>query len=341
FVTRLEKTPSNVFVNAAESYLENVIPARVGLGGAGMHFAVASLFAKDTRRLQLFNYHAKNECYERFEAGKQRIAFGRTIMRSGITQSEKKFSFAVLYLGQQNIIGYISVDLDRQEFDDMLELASSAFRNNNLNELLGILKRFFGSERYSFANLFRDEKRKILKQITSRNMRRAESDFREIYEDNYQLMASLHKSHIPVPKAYQNVVQFIVNADLHRYFEQDFMSIRELQRLSSELEKWDVQLSNEESFMLAASERIFYEIRNVYLNEVSIDQIKRLNTILQIIKKMGLELDIWKSQNFYFSKMQGYQRGDWVFASEEWRTTFLKLGHLLGVKVDQLSDVTV
>jgi len=39
--------------------------------------------------------------------------------------------------------------------------------------------------------------------------------------------------------------------------------------------------------------------------------------------------------------MEGHQEGQWVFASEEWKESFLQLGKWLKVKVDALTAVSV
>ncbi len=339
FERRLEKAPSNVYENGASSFRDHVVPTRVGLIRAGMHFAVSSLFEENPEKLSLFNYVAESKFLERIKAGNQKLSIGQTTMKSLITHSEKHYSFAVVYLGQQNIIGNISTDMKPADFEEMHEKITQAFRQHDLGGVIGLMQAYFGSEKYTFRHLFRDEKRKILKQITGRNLKQAESSFRDIYNDNYQLMSEMRSSNIPVPKAYKNVVQFIVNADLHRFFEKGTVKIKELQRLGRELKKWDIQLGNEQSFKLAAGERFFYELRTLSSSNVPLKHIQLLNEILETVQQMGLEPDIWKSQNLYFSMMQGYKKGDWVFANEEWKAAFMKLGELLKVKVIDLVQV--
>ena len=341
FIEMLEKSPSNVYENGAVSFREQVGPTRVGLIRAGMHYAVASLFEKYPEKLSLFNYTAESELLDRIEAGNQKLSIGRSTMKSTITRSEKHFSFAVIYLGQQNIIGYISTDMKRSFYDEMHDKIIKAFRHSDLGDVIGLMQFYFGNEKYTFRNLFRDEKRKILKKITGRNLKMAENNFRELYNDNYQLMSEMLNSNIPVPKAYTNVVQFVVNADLHRFFEQGKLDIKELQRLARQLKKWNIQLGNEQSFKLAAGERLFYELRGLVSASLPIEHIQMLNNILQTLKDMGLEPDIWKSQNEYYHMMMGFKRGEWVFASDEWRAVFIELGKLLKVKLVKLEKAAV
>jgi len=258
FLSRLAEAPSNVpeFGNAADSYRTNVMPARVDLERVGMHYAASSLFEEYPEKLSLFNYLATSEDFERLKAGMQRLVIGRTVVKSRVTHSEKLFSFAVLYLGQQNMIGNISTSMSVDEYHSMKESLENAFRETNLSQMIGIMQEHFGSEKFSIWSLFQDEKRKILRQITEQSLEQADLAFQEIYNDNYQLMTSMLKSGVPIPKVYRNAIEYVVNRDLHYFFEQDFLFIRELQRLENELDKWDIKLLDPRSFTRAAGERI-------------------------------------------------------------------------------------
>ncbi len=329
FVHRLSKAKSNVYADGAFSYINHVLPTTVNLEGAGIHYAVASLFEQQPEEMELFNYHAKSEYFKRETAGKLILNFGRTIMKSKVTYSEKPFNFVVLYLGQQNIISSVSLDISKERFMEMEERISKAFHANQLGDVIAIMHEYFGRETFSFQHLFRDEKRKILKKITKQNLSKAEKSFRNIYNDNYQLMSSTLQSGIPIPKAYNNVVQYIVNADLHRFFTFDNLSISELKRLSAELEKWDIQLNNSESFKLAAGERIFYEIRKIENADIPIEELRLLIEILETLHAMGLDPNIWKSQNLYAKIHREYRKSNRAFPNSEWKKKFIELGYLL------------
>jgi alpha-amylase/alpha-mannosidase (GH57 family) len=330
----LKNAPSNVMEDGADNFKKNVLPDRVGLTRAGMHFAVAALFEEHPDEMSLFNYTAQSDYIRKEGVGTHKLIVGRSVMKSKITLSEKKFQYAVLYLGQQSLIGYIRPDMTEKQFLQMETDLFRTFHSNNLGEVIAAMPQHFGTESYSFDHLFRDERRKILKLITKRNMRNAETAFREIYDDNYQLMASMASSGIPIPKAYQNVVQFIVNADMHRFFTQDELNIKQLKRLCQEIKKWKITLSNEDSFALAASERIYYEIQKTEFVDHPVAHIENLTALLQILKDMNIKPNIWKSQNMFFPMIKGYLKGTWVFSSPELEAAYLALGKLLEINCE-------
>ncbi len=334
FCKYLELAPSNVFENGAVSYRKHVLSSRVNLERVGMHYAVASLFEKKPQQLDLFNYEANSEVFERLKAGNQRIAIGRTVVKSCITLSEKHFSFAVLYLGQHNIIGNISTDMDLRSFEKMKEQILPAFKSTNLGEVIGIMQTFFGSEKYSISSLFYDEKRKILNQIAGKSMEHADTAFREVYNDNYQLMSGMANENLPIPEGYLGAVKHILNYDIQHYFEQEVLAEKDLQHLVNEFEKWKIPIRDTAAVGLSASGRIYQEILKVEQSDSSLEQIRLLNTILEMLQRLGIKLDIWKSQNVFYKMLKSYKNGEWVFVGDAWMTEFTRLGGLLGVKVE-------
>ena len=333
FLERLETVPSNMHRSAAGSYLKHVLPSKVDLTRVATHYAVASLFEPQPENLELFNYQAESEIFERFKAGNQILCIGRTTVKSKITLSEKHFSFAVLYLGQQHIIGNISIDMDWDGFMKMSNQITKAFSDSNLGQVIAVMQTFFSSQKFTIWNLFQEEKRKMIQQITAESLQQVESSFREIYNDNYQLMSSMQNSNIPVPETYIAAVKYILNYDLQAFFSQNFLDIRELNRLIDEMDKWDVDIEDTATLKLTASERIFTEIKALTPETNEVDDLTSLNQVLINLNRIGIEAEDWKGQNQYFYLKRDFEKGQRQFPSEEWKKAFKELGELLKVKV--------
>ena len=341
FLERLKQTPSNIYENGAVSYEKEILPTQLTLERVGMHYAITSLFEDNPDDLSLFNYEASNLSFEKNIAGNYRLITARTIVQSKITLSKKTFSFAVLYLGQQNIIGNISTDLTQAQFLEAQEVLKQEFLTTDLGRVIGSMQSFFKSDKFSIWHLFRDEKRQILDQVTKKSLAQVEHGFREIYDDNYQLMTGMLKSQIPIPNAYKSAIQHIANTDLHRFFEQDILKIQDLKRLSREIDTWNLNISDPQALKFAAGERIFYEIQKINHMVLPTDQIQVLVDIIQIFNELDLELDIWKSQNHYFSLLEDFLSGKNNFPNHKWKDTFLNLGRLLKVNTSALSMIGI
>lgn len=333
FLLRLEQAPSNLpdLKTAAGSYQQYVVPSRVSLVRVGMHYAASSLFEKYPEKLEFFNYVATSECFERMEAGHHVLALGRTTVRSKITHSEKHFSFAVLYFGQLNIIGNISLNMEKQHFDKLLLNVKTAFHKGNLGEVLGLMQLFEG-EKFTFDKLFKEKKQRLIYRITTRSLQHVESSFRRIYDDNYQLMSSILSGGASVPDAYKNTVSFVLESDLKNFFRKEHLEISELNRILAEFRKWDLAIVKRDAFELAASERIFHEVQLMDRVGIALSKLTALNDILKVLQDMKIELDVWKSQNLYFNQLQHFKNKTRIYSSDEWRTEFLELGELLKVR---------
>ena len=334
FVRQLEKAPSNVYENGAASYKKYVLPARVDLVRVGVHYAVSSLFESYPEHLEFFNYVANSEDFDLLTAGMQRLAIGRTRVQSKTTLSKKQFSFAVLHLGNEDLIGNVSTDMSREVFIEMASKLKTAFKAGSLAELIGLMQEYFGREKYSLSDLFRDERQKILALVTNQSLEKAERALRNIYQDNYKLMDRMIRSDTPVPAFYRSAAEFVVNRELLRAFENGNLNIRDLRRLYSEFNQWNIRLSDSQAFQLAASERLFREIQQFQEEEPALEQLQVLVAILELLEKLEINLDFWRSQNVYFSILQQYKKGERVFSNEKLEEAFLSLGNLLKVRVE-------
>ena len=330
FVERLRKTPSNVYGNAAESYLKYVAPARVDLTRVGMHYAVSSLFEPHPQYYEFFNYIADNEVFERRVAGLQRLVIGRTTVRSKVTTSEKHFSFVALYLGQQNIIGNISLAMSSAVFNEMKQRTTRAFDTTNLGDVIAVMGEYFNSNTFTIWHLFQDEKRKILREITNQSMDRAAIYVREIYNDNYQLMLGMKQSGIPVPQDWKNAVQFVVNADLNQLFGSQKLSVSRMQNIQLEMDRWNVGITDPETFRLRVSERIFREVQRLEHADFRAKDLRRVNDILTIVRNMGHSPDFWKTQNFFYEHRRSAPE-----RNAEWTLEMQRFGDLIRVRTEE------
>lgn len=334
FTRRLAEAPSNVLTNGSVSFVQNVVPTRVTLERVAMHFAVASLFEADPHGLDLFNYTATVDFFEKIEAGTPQFAAGRLNIRSRLSHAEKSACYAVVYLGQQHIIGNLSSTMNRATFDAMWERASKAFRAAQLGEVIGILQEYFGPVKFTLSSLFADEKIKIIRDITDASLAVAESSFRDVFNDSYQLMAGLEENGLPVPDAWRNIAAYVLNSDLLHFFQNgDIKDTRTLRRTAEDLKRWNIKLTDEEAVRHAVSERIYREIIKIEMDESSAQRVEWLADVLHIVQEMNLKPVVWRSQNVFYLLTKGFRKGTWVFVNDAWKSAFGRMAELLMVRL--------
>ena len=333
FRKRLESVPSNVptLANAANIYTKFVLPSKINLQRVGMHYAVASIFEEDMESFPVFNYTTANEIFVRKEAGEQKLVLGVTKVRSNVTRSEKKFAFAVIYMGKHNIIGNISLDMEEEKFASMQARMIAAFEEARLGDVIGLMQTYFGPEKYTIWELFQDEKRKVFNFITYQSMLDLEDSLRRIYNRDYPLVMALSNNGIPIPNAYRTSFEYILNADLIKCFQTEKINIRIVERVMTELVKWDLRIEDPGKVERLAGESIFKELKRLANERDSMKRIERLNRLFPLMEKFKLRPNLYRSQNLYFEISKDNYDND--SRSPEWMEQFILLGANMGVKV--------
>jgi len=333
FLKRLEAAPSNIpaYHNAAVVYERFVLPSLINLKRVGMHFAVSSIFEDEPETLTIFNYSTTSQSFVKKAAGEQKLVLGITKVKSLVTRSEKKFAFAVIYLGKHNIIGNISLDMETDLFSGMQFRMIKAFEEGRLGDVIGTMQMYFGPEKYTIWQLFSDEKRKILDLIAQESMAELERSLRKSYNSDYQLITALSNNGLPIPNAYKTTFEYILNADLIHCFTSEKINIKEMERISGELVRWSLKIDDAGKLSRLAGESIRSELKRISADRENVKRIQRLNRMFPLLEKFNLDPNLHNSQNLYFqiSKEENSNKN----ALPEWLDQFKLLGENLGVKV--------
>jgi alpha-amylase/alpha-mannosidase (GH57 family) len=299
FLCSLEEVPSNVRENAAVSYREAVMPARVGLRRVGMHFAATSLFEEKMEELELFNYRAEIHDLQPLRAGGYRLSLGRITIVSNLTHAAATFSFGVLYLGQQTMIGSIRSDMSEADFKAASVALSEEFRVGQVAKVIALLSANIGSETFSIWHLFRDEKRKILLAMTERTLELAAQNFSDVYYDNYQLMGTMQANGMPLPEAYKAAIRFT----LHRRFtdlltdgDGGLLDLPRLDRLIADFRHWNHNWEDTDGLCQAA-ELLLHKI--VLVSFTDAKNWAQAGHLLKSLEALQLAPDFHRAQNAF------------------------------------------
>ncbi|MEJ2066434.1 MAG: DUF3536 domain-containing protein, partial [Deltaproteobacteria bacterium] len=213
YLAILERAQSNIaeFGNGLDVWKSYVKPATIDLLRFGAHYAVSSLFEEYPETVQIYCNVVKNEFYDQEELGIQRLALGKATIRSDITWEEAAISFAVLHLGDHNLLGGVRGYMGDDSFSAMSQEIKDAFTKGDIPEVIRVMDKHFETHNYSLWHLFRDEQRKVLSQILDATLEEIEVSFRQIYEHHYPVMQVMRGMHIPLPKALATTLEFVLN----------------------------------------------------------------------------------------------------------------------------------
>lgn len=336
FLKRLEKAPSNLpmYKDGVGVYKKCVLPSKTNLSRVGMHYAVSSIFEEEPENLPLFNYMATNEFYVKKEAGEQKLVIGITKVRSLVTRSEKRFAFAVIYLGKHDVIGNLSLNIELDKFSSMQFRMIDAFEDGRLGDIMTIMQTYFGPEKYSIWYLFKEEKRKILDMIARQGLEDIELSLRRTYNRDYPLVNALSNNDIPIPNAYRTTFEYILNADLIKCFRPDRINMKLLDRIAGEMKRWNLKIEDPRTLERLAGDSIYQELLRINTERDNIKRVSRLNRAFTILSKFDLDPNLHRSQNLYFEMSLENREKKPEELSKEWTEQFLELGEHLGVKVE-------
>jgi alpha-amylase/alpha-mannosidase (GH57 family) len=351
FLDILAKGKSNVpeMVDGAEVYRRYVNNMQIGLEQVGAHYAISSIFRNYPEHGELFCFDVHRESQETFNSGRGRVAVGRALIYSRITEENEDICFAVLHLGDQNL----SAAVKRYNAQDPAEVEAfhtfstdigTAIRRANLPEVIRLIDRFFGQGvapgespiAYSLTSLFADEQHRILNTILNQTISEMEDSLRKIYEDHASLLHFLTETGMSAPPALASAARFAVNASLRRAIEAEDFDPAEIETLLSRAEADQIPLDTQLLGFTAGQrmKRAMIRLEASAAGDPSAaGAVATALLIAETIDKMPFEVNLWQAQNIWNDLLR---RSDTNYWTAEWKEDFKKLGKAMNISVDQL-----
>ena len=273
FLEILAKAESNVpdIGNGAEVYRRYVTGMKLGLEQVGAHYAISSIFRSYPEDGELFCFDVHRHSHEVFASGRGKVALGRAMIRSRITEESEEICFAVLHLGDQNLSAAVRRYAPSEEaaFTKFSDDVRGSIRRANLPDVIRHIDHFFEPRvldqnqlhppadghftgysaqaphprtSYSLTSLFADEQHRILRTILNQTLSEMEDSLRNIYEDHASLLHYLTESGMSPPPALALAASFALNASLRRALEAEDFDATEVQSLLNRAEGDQVTL---------------------------------------------------------------------------------------------------
>ncbi len=351
FLNILAKAKSNIpeIVNGAEVYRRYVDNMQIGLEQVGAHYAISSIFRSYPEDGELFCFDVHRESQHVFNSGRGRVAVGRALIYSRITEENEDICFAVLHLGDQNLSAavkhYNAQDPTEVEaFAHFTADIGTAIRRANLPEVIRLIDRFFGQGvapgespiAYSLTSLFADEQHRILNTILNQTISEMEDSLRKIYEDHASLLHFLTETGVVAPPALASAARFAINASLRRALEAekfDHVAIETLlARAESDQIPLDTQLLGYTTGQAMKRAMVRLEA-SAAGDPLATGALATALLIAETIQKMPFEVNLWQAQNIWNDLLR---RSDTNYWTAEWKQDFKKLGRVMNISVDEL-----
>ena len=336
----LEKALSNLkkIEHGGSVYKLLVKPAVLCLLRVGVHYAVSSLFRDYPESISSYTYQTQRQFFEKMELGKQKLAIGKSFLQSAITLEESTISFAVLHLGDQNLISGAHEFTGDEAFSEMQREIKEIFLKGEISEVILLIDKHFKNHSYSLWHLFKDEQREIFNQLFTLTLRDVENSFRQLYENHYPMMQAVEGLNIPLPQYFKDILDFVIDLDIKREIEAEEPDGERLKKLVEEVKRWSLEI-DVSRISLVVSQKINFSMEKLATSPHQIELLKSLIHLLKIVNQLDLTLTLWKAQNIYFvigkntqeAMSQKAQQGQ--NEAKKWLEAFSTLGDYLDVRI--------
>jgi alpha-amylase/alpha-mannosidase (GH57 family) len=337
FLERLAKARSNLpeHGDGRAIYEKFVKPAMIDWSNAVAHYAISSMFQEYEKATRVFSFTFEDEHRQVAVTGKAKLAVGTARVTSEITQETQSLSYAILYMGEHNLIGGVARFDSPETFDAVAREIQAMFEVADFPQIIRLIDQHFGHSSYSLKSLFKDEQRRILNQILASAREDLESRFRLITERYAPMMKFLQGAGVPLPAGLQTAWDLTLHSEIRKQLINGHTDLNQLRALIDEARMRGTEVLNAD-ISYAAKSRMERMIRRIAENPCDIDQVRELEEVAALLTPLPLGLNLAEVQNTYWSLKHTVLPGWRERATagdpdaEKCRTEFLALGEKLG-----------
>jgi alpha-amylase/alpha-mannosidase (GH57 family) len=344
FLERLERAKSNIpeHVDGRVIYNKFVKPAMIDWPKAAAHYAISSVFQEYGKKIRIFSFTFEDEQREFHVTGKTRLSIGRVRMISEITQETDLLSYAILYMGEHNLIGGVSRFASAEEHSAAAREIADVYNTADYPQVIRLIDQRFGGPSYTLKSLFKDEQRRILDDIVATAREDLEGRFRLITERYAPLMKFLEGAGAPLPSGMQTARDLTLRGDIRKQLINGHTNLEHLKALVHEAQSRGTAVLNAD-ISYATKKRMEKLIHQIAERPDDINQIKELEEIASLMMPLPIGLNLADVQNTYWKLKQTvlpeYQRraagGD--SRAQECVKELLELGHRLAFAPEALA----
>lgn len=340
FLERLSRAKSNLpeHEDGKKVYAEFVKPAMLDLKRVGAHFAVSSLFADRGADQRIYCYTVERQDLHTHSSGKTRVVVGRARITSDITFETADVSFGVVHLGDHNITGGVREFGGESAYNDTLKEITAAFESSDFSELVRVVDKSYGSGSYTLKLLFRDEQRKIVREILDSALAEADQVYKQLYENRAPLMRFMTALGMPPIRRFQVAAEFTLNSALIRTMSADSLNIHKMQSLLEEAKRTGAPL-DAATLEFSFRKKIEEIAESFQSDPADIANLQSLDEAVNAAQSTPFRVRLWKIQNIYFELMKNVasqvadQRLQIAAGGDKWLDLFRSLGKKLSIRV--------
>jgi hypothetical protein len=338
FEQRLAAARSNLAEHgdARDIYRKWVKPAIVNLLKVGAHYAISLLFSRHPDETPTYCYAAARMDFRRIESGRARLAIGRALITSRITEDSQLLIFGVLHLGDNNVIAGVRPSPPSEApYQELAHEAREVFSRADIPGTMRLLDKHFAGATFSLKSLFRDEQRRIVDIIMHSVLQEAEGAYRQIYELHAPLMRFLADLSLPMPRVLLMSAEFVVNASLRRQFSSPDPDLDRIRALL-EAARTDKIALDDAGLAYALKKNLDALFASLLEAPTDLGLLNRLDVLVAMTRSLPFEVNLWRVQNIFHHLLRNVYPAMREMQEEEaqaWVSKFEQLGGRLSFQM--------
>ncbi len=338
FLETLEKAKSNIpeHQNGRVVFEKFVKPAIMTRETVAAHYAISSLFASYPEEARIYAYTIRAEDRQLWTKGNSRLAVGRIQVVFDVTRSFDVVTYGVLYMGGHHSSCGVRLHDSVQAYSNLVAEVHATFEAADLVETIRALDRHYGETHYSIKNLFRDEQFKVLNQILTATRQDIYNAYKSITDRYAPLAHFLNDIHMPSLESLAPAVEFVINAELQKQFENGHPDAERVRILIEEARRTNARI--EENVLAFTIKEHFDCLSEEFLKSpYDLDLLQRLCISASLLPVLPRTVNLWKAQNIYdqlrATVLPGLEQRV-NGKAETWKTKFMTLGEQLGFHIE-------
>ena len=283
FLRILESAKSNQNARDGRVIFNSMVKSRmVDLSRVALHYSMMRLLTpgEQDQTASIYGYDARADNEVLWRSGAVRMAVGQVQITSQMTWERATFNYAVLHLGDHNVMAGVRNYHGPELYDNMVKQLERAFHAAEFPEVIRLLDQFFPGQTNSLRHLFPDEQERVIRQLVGNVVEEALTYNHHIYEQSASFMRFMKDLGQSIPLMLRDAAATSIQDQFHRQLINTSVDFEEIRRLLSEAREWDL-LDNWRDFSYD------YEMFIKRL-AVSIDQrpqdLSRLHVLIQAVQ---------------------------------------------------------
>lgn len=351
FLEKLDEAKSNIikFGSGKDIYEKFVKPSIVSVKQVVSHWAISSLFEDYEDEIEIYCYTIKTLDYRKIKKGITTLVLGRLEITSKVTLEKNDMIFAMLHFGGEDFHCVIRGFSGNNEFNKIKEDLIEKYSSLSLTEVIRSLDDHFGKEYFTIKDLFLDKKRKVISILIKDQLEKFSSTYKNLYEEGKGPMIQLYELGLPVPPEFKIAAEYTLSYYLNEIINnsEDIIDkdiLDDAIRINKEAKKIGAEL-NRQPIEKIYSNHIAKQIQR-FDKSMELPQCEELIEILDISKKLSLELDLTEAQNIYFNSIfakipnmiNSLSSSENMEIDKRFVMVSLKLGEKLGFNIEKYNQ---